>query len=264
MCKCTQEANLPTPWVPLQFAPMNKEKPTLPKPLTRPASHRLVGLRLLCLLILACFAAIYFSRTWLLCSAAHFLVQEGTNPPRLYIVLWEPDEMASEAAQLTHAFPAMRLVLIEERPRLSERLGGRPDTVERARKYLRHHSVPEQAILVVPGQGRTVWDRAACLRDWLDANPAAEITVLCSRFHGRQLRRTLTKVLGKHEAERLHIVSVRDPLYDETNWWQSKPGALAFFDSYVRLIFNWTCGPDTDRWSEWDPDEYEKTLTAQR
>jgi hypothetical protein len=145
----------------------------------------------------------------------------------------------------------------------SERLGCKPDPMDEAHKYLRLHAVPEQAILIVPGQGRTDWDRAQSLRGWLDANQTAEVTVLCRRFHGRALRSVFRNVLAKEQMNRVQLVGVRDPLYDETNWWQSKPGALAFFDGYVKLIFNWTCGPETDRWREWDPDEYEKALTIQ-
>jgi hypothetical protein len=73
--------------------PMNSEKGKAPREPNSSATHRRLYLRLFCLLA-AAFLAAYLSRAWLLRSAAAFLVQEAMNPPRSYVVLWEPDEHA--------------------------------------------------------------------------------------------------------------------------------------------------------------------------
>jgi hypothetical protein len=229
---------------------------------TSSGKRRRFYLRLSWFLIVA-FLAAYISRAWLLRLAAAFLVQEAAYPPGASVVLWEPDATCRQAAELFDACPGTQLVLIGEWLYRSERLGCKPDPLNRARKYLELHAVPPQAILIVSGQGRTDWDRAQSLRGWLDANQTVEVSILCQRFHGRALRSVFRSVLAKEQLKQIQLVGVPDLLYDETNWWQSKSGALAFFDGYVRLIFKWTCGAETDRWREWDPDEYEKTLTTQ-
>ena len=59
---------------------------------------------------------------------------------------------------------------------------------------------------------------------------------------------------------RVHWRALPDRRYDETNWYHSKAGVLAVYDSYLSLAHVWVYGDALGDRQEWDPDTYQNNL----
>ena len=162
-------------------------------------------------------------------------------------------------AATLHGF-APAILLIDHRPGRLQRMGITLPYLTVTRRELAVRGVPASSVTVIPDQAGTDWDRARCLRDWLEQHPAARIAVLCNRFGGRKLRYILDTILGAEAAGRVRLLGLPERSYDEHDWWQHRQAIVDVFDSYLNLTFTRLSGEDHEKWREWDPKEYEKTL----
>ncbi len=213
--------------------------------------------RLLFALILV--GAVYLARGPLLHGAARLLIVE--DPPQEVdaLVLLDGDHLYETTALLYRNDVSKHVLLIQVPPTRLERMGIMPDPITVARRELTNGGVPESAVEVLATDKPGDWNRARRLRDWLNEHPDARVCVLCDRFNSRRTRYVFDHELGALSA-RVHWRPLTDRRYDERNWYQSKLGAVAFFDSYLSLAHVWVYGDAVGDREEWDPDQYQNNL----
>lgn len=170
-------------------------------------------------------------------------------------------ECLKEAARMYQEGSASQVLLFQEQPRRLVRMGILSPTAEISRQALEELSIPPEAITILRYSSRSQWDQIRRLQEWLHKHPQADVTVLVGEFESRKLAQICNQVLNPGDDECLHWRSLSDRRFDETNWWKSKPGVLAFADGIVRLSHVWLCGEPTSPAPEWDPDAYERNLT---
>jgi hypothetical protein len=209
-------------------------------------------------------ASLYAGRTFLLRSAGSFLVIDDQVQKADHILVIDADRTIDQAAALYRAGVAPRLLVIQRRLERLEKLGLRPAYHDRTASGLCARGVPKEALTVIPGKALTDWDEARALDGWMVHDPAASVAVLCDRFHSREVRYIMDKVLGPVKARRLQMLPAPSRTYDETTWWRHRLGILDFFRAYVRLGFVRVNGEGREAWREWDPKSYEMTLPRRR
>jgi hypothetical protein len=204
---------------------------------------------------------LYAFRAPILRSVASYLVVDEPLTAADYALI-QPygDGRYDRAAELYRDGLVRSVLLVERRHTRLERLGLLPTFETLTQHALAARGVPAQAITVIPGPVRTDWERARCLRTWLEHQPAVRIAVLCDRFGERKLRYVFDQMLGADYAGRVRLLGLPDRRFDENNWWQQRIGIVDMFDTYMRLAFTRFVGEGSEEWREWDPKEYEKTL----
>jgi hypothetical protein len=210
------------------------------------------------LLLCAC---LYGFRAPILRGVATYLVLDEQSTTTDYIlILPGVDKRYERAAVMYHGGSANGILLVETRPMRLERMGFAPSFGALSQRELVAYGVPANSIMVIPGQGRTDWDRARSLRDWLEQRPDARVLVFCDRFGGRKFRYIFDQVLGAEHAHQVRVTCIPERSFDENNWWQHREAVVAVFDAYVHVAYARFCGEDSEEWREWDPEEFKKTL----
>lgn len=153
----------------------------------------------------------------------------------------DPDSRPDEVARLYRRGLASTVLIVRSRPEPSVRLGVRLDDTDLNILVLHRLGVPASAIRVLrfPGGATSTYDEARAVRDWAyDAHPGTLI-VVTSAFHTRRAR-----WLFRRQLERLRIAilmaPVTDPDFDESNWWRTEPGLLAYVEEYLKFLHEWT------------------------
>lgn len=206
-------------------------------------------------------ACLYGFHAPILRSVAGYLAVEERFAAADYVLV-QPygDGRYDRAAALYREGLVRSVLLVERRPTRLERMGLLPTFETVTQQALTARGVPAEAIIVIPRPVRSDWERARCLRAWLEHQPAVSILVLSDRFGGRKLRYVFDQTLGPDYAARVRLLGLPDRHFDETNWWKKRIGAVDIFDTYVRLAFTRLVGEGSEEWREWDPKEYEKSL----
>jgi hypothetical protein len=146
-------------------------------------------------------------------------------------------------------------------PKLAQRLGALPPNFESAKRALAKRGVAAEKLRSLSSISDSNWDCARCLGTWLDGHKDCRVTFLCGRFEGRKWRYLLDALVSPADVERVHLRPVRNPEYDETNWWKCKDGQLDFFNGAVGYAHALLIG-EGEVAPPWDPDQYEKTLQS--
>jgi hypothetical protein len=213
--------------------------------------------RLLFVLILA--GAVYLARGPLLRGLASFLIVEDSGQEVDALVPLDGDHLYETTGLLVRNDVSRRVLLLQTPPDRLERMGVMPDPITVARRELASDNVPESAVEVIRAAKGGDWNRARALRDWLKEHPDARVCVLCDRFASRRTRYVFDQKLGGAAAQ-VQWRALPDRRYDERNWYDSKVGVLALFDSYLSLTQVWLYGDALGDRDEWDPDKYQSDL----
>jgi hypothetical protein len=208
----------------------------------------------------AALLALLLGHRPLLRLAAGALVAEDSAEGVLWVVPFDADRLADDAAGRCRRAPATRVLLIERPPDRTQRLGVRASWAEELHSALRSRGVPESAVDVLPGGPRSDWDVARALRTWLAGHPGAAVAAVCDRFGSRRLRTVLDQVLGP-DAPRVRVVALPDRRYDESNWWRSKDGVVGFWGGVTGLAYAALVGEGDSPDPDWDADAYERALS---
>jgi hypothetical protein len=172
----------------------------------------------------------------------------------------EGDPTFDEPALWYHEAPARRILLLEPCPHRVVELGVVPSFEQMARRELTRRGVRDVAIVTVEGPMRDEWENARRLGAWLDENPAAEVALLCGRFHSSQVRYALDAVLDRQSAARVRIRALADPEYNETNWWRSRRGVKGFMYGWLGLLYAWGEGEERIAPAGWSARKYQSVL----
>jgi hypothetical protein len=214
-----------------------------------------------CWLVWAVVAALVLTawclRGRLLCGLARRLVVE--EEPGRFDVLWIVDEAVPgrfELAAELYLQTGCRLAIA--RPVLLRvvQMGIEPSAEALTRRELAKRRVPVEALLVVGDSANPQWSEGQLLADWLVAHPEKRVLMVCKRFRSAAHRQELDRLLGPDAARRVAVQGIRDPRFDESNWWHSRLGAKEFF-------VTWLGEAHTRNAPQADAERYEQALLHQ-
>ncbi len=213
------------------------------------------------LLIGLLVAALYLLRGPILRTIGGGLVVVDEKPVAGEVVLiLDADQGCEQAAAVVHAGLTDRILLLSTPPGRLERLGIRDTESESRRKALLKLGIDPEAVTLLNCTGEGPWNKARTLRDWLTANPDAQVIALCDRLNTRNWRLIFDRVMGANLAGRVHWRALPDRRFDETDWWQSKEGVRACVNAYIGLTHVLVYGEDLRGTRQWDPDQFEHNL----
>ena len=154
------------------------------------------------------------------------------------VLLLDGDRLFDSAARLYSA-GARTMLVYRSRPDRLVRMGIVPRGDEMARRELLKRGVSNQDLVILAGESASRSRIAAALGAWLAEHPDQTVNVLCDRFTSRTWKMVLGRAAGPALAEKICIVPLPNRRFDETNWWRSKLGTLAFLNNYISLGFHW-------------------------
>jgi hypothetical protein len=190
--------------------------------------------------------AVWMFHARLLRGIAGGLIVEDPRGPAPAVLILDGDRQFDSAAELSRAGAATILVY-RCRPDRLARMGIMPRGDETARRELLQRGVSDQDVEILVGESATRSRIAAALGQWLADHPDQTVNVLCDRFTSRTWKIVLQRAVAPALAANIQIVPLSNRQFDETNWWRSKPGTMAFVNSYIRLGFHyWRSGDEVD------------------
>ncbi|HEX6748607.1 MAG TPA: ElyC/SanA/YdcF family protein [Longimicrobium sp.] len=154
----------------------------------------------------------------------------------IFVFGGDPDVRPFAAAALYRRGWAPRvLVPGMETGRLAA-MGMVPTQTELFTGVLHREGVPDSAVAVLPMPGGTAstTDDVAVLRAWLRRTGARRVIVVTTDYHTRRARRALRRGLKGIDVE---VMMYGTPArgYDETNWWRTEAGMVAYFNEYLKF-----------------------------
>jgi hypothetical protein len=150
---------------------------------------------------------------------------------------------------------------LEPWPRRVVELGIVPSFEQMVRRELTGRGVSNAAIVTLRGKVRDDWESARLLGSWLQQNPAAEVVMLCDRFHSGRVRYVLDSELGRPLAAQVRILAVANPDYDPACWWCSRQGVKDVMYGWLGLAYAWEQGPQRSAPLRWTAEQYQSLLT---
>jgi len=115
-------------------------------------------------------------------------------------------------------------------------MGMVPTQTELFTGVLRREGVPDSAVtvLAMPGGTASTTDDVAVLRAWLRRTGARRVIAVTTDYHTRRARWALRRGLKGMDVE---VVMFGTPArgYDETNWWRSEAGMVAYVNEYLKF-----------------------------
>lgn len=182
----------------------------------------------------------------LLRGFAEGLIVDDRNEPASAVLILDGDRQFDSAAQLYRA-GAKTVLVYRCRPDRLVRMGILLPGDELARRELLKRGVSNQDFEVLDCESSCRSRIAAALGQWLAEHPDQTVNVLCERFTSRTWQTVLRRAAEPALAGQVRIVALPNRQFDESNWWQSKPGTMAFLNNYISLgFFWWHTGPEVD------------------
>lgn len=226
--------------------------------LCRRVAHR----RWFWLVLVAAIAVWSSHRTILTCIGGLVVVDERPVHLDLIWIRESGSRIYDVVASMFLESPRRRLVMIPHRPSRLIRAGICEPLESVSRRELAIRGVPTTRFEILGTPVRNWNEELRQLADWLEGLPDAGLVVPCSRFGSACLRQAINRVMPPGVVMRVKVVAVADPRYDETNWWQSRVGVRSMLYALLSRAYSW-CGVSVnDECEEWDPDTYERSLSA--
>ena len=194
---------------------------------------------------------------------ASVLVADASEPSADAVLVLGGDRSYDKAAELVYG-DVQYVLLPKSRLGRLERLGIYQPWEKIGRRELTARAVPDEKILIIPGEATNDWHRARLLDDWLRSHPAMSVIVLTDRFGSAAQRYVFDHEIAPTQRGRISFSALSDRRYDETNWWRSKTGIKAFFGSSFSLVYTRVRGEEPDWVGDWDPDRYEDAAVRRR
>ncbi len=210
--------------------------------------------RLLCVAVITCAAAC--CHRWILRSVAEFLVIEEPRAGAQAVLLAGGESQFDVAAQ-EHARGAKVIWLRRGLPDRLERLGIVGSAEANTRRELQQRGIPADDVSSLADEPVDNSRVGEVLCDWLRRHPDSQINVLCDRFSTRKWRLMLRRSAAPDCVSRIHLVSLPYRSFDETNWWQSKPGQRTILNGYLKLFYTWWHAHPSPAGRELSPADFE-------
>jgi uncharacterized SAM-binding protein YcdF (DUF218 family) len=193
--------------------------------------------RALAALLLALLLGGYLGRGALLPAVACFLdVADSPHPVDAVLVLGggAPDR-PFVAAALYRAGLAGRVLVPTVRVSLDGDDGLYPPEHELVRRALRARGVPDDCILLLPGECTSTRDEAQALSRFLDTQPGARVAVVTHGYHTRRARLLFRRALGER-MNQVHFVAAPTDRCRADDWWGSEEGWATYLTEYTKVL----------------------------
>jgi uncharacterized SAM-binding protein YcdF (DUF218 family) len=183
---------------------------------------------------------LYLTREPLLTAAACSLTIDDAKAPADYLVVLGGDAETRPftAAALYHKGFAPKVLIFEHKTNRITDLGLAPTHDELYRRMLELEGVPATAIQRLPGVVGSSWDEAQTLQRFLASHHAQRVILVTSPEHTRRAHWIFRKVLARMHVE-VRTAPAHHLRFDETNWWKSDEGILAYLHEYLKLPLYW-------------------------
>jgi len=185
-------------------------------------------------------AALYWAHEPLLIATARALTLDDAEAPADYIVVLGggAETRPFSAADLYRKGYAPAVLLFTHKTDRVTDLGLAPTHDELYRNVLAFEGVPSTAIQRVPGIVDGSGDEAQMLRRFLVFHPARRVILVTSAEHTLRARWIFRQTLADLSVD-VRVAAARHLRFDETTWWKTDAGALAYLHEYLKLPFYW-------------------------
>ncbi len=168
-------------------------------------------------------------------------LERGDSPvPVDYILILPGDQNTRPfaAAAMVNAGLAKAILIPRNRPSPQELDNIIPPNHEVIRKICLLQQVPEDKIIILPGESDSTVDDARVAVEFLKDLPEAKIAVVTSFYHTRRARIALENVYGD-AIRRFVFLSVPTDGFGPEDWWKSQTGTFLILSEYVKLLLYW-------------------------
>jgi uncharacterized SAM-binding protein YcdF (DUF218 family) len=185
-------------------------------------------------LVLAGLLLVWTHRPLLVGFASLFRADDPAPSDALVILTDSP-----EAARAYRCTPAPVVLLVATDPLPFPDL----NPTEVGRQTLIRRGIPAGAIRLLPPVGSVadLGKVARRVRESIDPRKVRRITLVATSFQSARARRTFRRVLGGTGIE-VRVAAVRSPYFDESDWYRSDEGLVAYFQETVQWIATWFGG----------------------
>jgi hypothetical protein len=130
-----------------------------------------------------------------------------------------------------------RVLLVTPPPNRLVEMGVVAPFMAETLRQLDARGIGEESVTVVLRKNDDARPETSLLQEWLEAQPGTRVTVLCDQFGTRHARLKLDRRLQPAEATRVSVVALRDPRFDDRDWWQSRAGTRHLLFAWIRLLY---------------------------
>jgi uncharacterized SAM-binding protein YcdF (DUF218 family) len=183
-------------------------------------------------------AGCYSWRNSLLPAVARWLDVGDRPRPSDYVMILGGDQKfrPEVAAALVQEGLARQVLLAPALPSAGPEAAAPLPYHERMRSVLMHAGVAGNAILILDKPVASTYDEAAALAAFLQARPAARVTVVTSGYHTRRARWIFSQVLGPRQ-NCVSFVSAPADWAQPDTWWQAGSGRETILWEYAKMAF---------------------------
>jgi uncharacterized SAM-binding protein YcdF (DUF218 family) len=185
--------------------------------------------------VLAIFAGLYLSRSWILPPIARFL--DVSAPPQrtaaVMVLGGGSDVRPFIAAALVNAKLADKVLVAPIKLSPEAEDGMAEPEHEIIVKVLLARGVSRANIVLLPATVDSTYDEAQALANYLDQNPDCSVSVVTTSWHTRRARWIFDRTLAERSCQ-VHFVAAPSERFDENNWWTTEDG-IFIADEYLKL-----------------------------
>ena len=185
----------------------------------------------------------------LMTAAAGLLIVDEPGSTALVTLILDGDKCFDLAADRV-ADRQHTILLFQLPPGRLERMGIVPTAEEISRRELLKRKVPEPSLVVIDDVSMDSTAVLVQLCEWMRKHPGTEVDVLCDRFSSRKWDLIIRRAADSSLRRNIHLIALPNRSYDETNWWKSKPGLMAFVNGFLRLGFQYCSSSPAPAWRE--------------
>jgi len=154
--------------------------------------------------------------------------------------------------------PDSRILIVAPSPSRVEETGVMPSFESLSRRELGARGVSGESLTILHGKSYNDSATARAIAAWLGEHPSATVTLLCDQFRSAYVRRALDAVLDPPAATRVHVRALPGRRCDQTNWWKSRGGFLAFGTNWLIYLHGLWYGGKTAEPAMKNADGYER------
>jgi uncharacterized SAM-binding protein YcdF (DUF218 family) len=152
----------------------------------------------------------------------------------IFVFGGDPDVRPFAAARLYREGWAPRVLVPGMQVGRTARIGLVPSQTEMFVAVLRHQGVPDSAIVVLPGRSSSTTADVDELRAWLQTSGVRRVICVTTDYHTRRARWSLRRGLRGVKVK-TEMFGTAAAGFDETDWWRSENGLIAYFNEYVKF-----------------------------
>ena len=202
---------------------------------------RLLKVITIILILLLVLGFLVFSvRSSILSGLASILVVDDPLQPAdlIFVLTGDEDTRPFHAATLYKQGLAPRIAVAQSEVTPTTELGLYPNSTDVVVRVLQELGIPDRDITVVKSNGgaTSTRDEARLLRRYLAEHDVRRVIIVTSPFHTRRANWIFKRELSDLEAE-TQMSAAPQQKFNETNWWQSERGLLAFTNEYIKLFY---------------------------